>query len=202
MSELNLTFSKGTYEAFSRREIAPGFQEFKQKVFLRDHSKCTYCGFTASHHMWVVNRDQNYSNNVMSNLQTVCPLCMQCFFIENVNSMGGGGTLIYLPEVSQSDLNGLCHSLFCAIANATVHEKTAQDLYNTLKLRNAPVESAYGEGRSDPKIFGEMVLNTPIDNIEIISEKVLRDLRLLPNLNRFKKQIQDWSSDAAATALM
>ena len=75
-----------------------------------------------------------------------------------------------------------------------------QDVYNTLKLRSNPVEAAYGEGRSDPKIFGEMVVNTPIDTIERVSNEILKDLRLLPNLNKFKQQIQDWSSDAAATA--
>ena len=91
-------------------------------------------------------------------------------------------------------------SLFCAIANATIHERTAQDIYNTLKLRSNPVELAYGESRSDPKIFGEMVINTPIDRINEISQEVLKDLRLLPNLNKFKQQIQDWSRDAAASS--
>ena len=200
MTELNLCFSKGAYEVFAKREIAAGFQEFKKKVFARDHNKCLFCGFRASKHMWVVNKDKNYNNNKLSNLMTVCPLCRQCLFVEHTNSMGGGGILIHLPEMTQADLNGLCHTLFCAIANATIHERTAQDVYNTLKLRSNPVESAYGEGRSDPKIFGEMVINTPIDKIESVSNEILRDLRLLPNLNKFKQQIQDWSSDAAATA--
>lgn len=200
MSELKLKFSRGSYEAFAKRELMNGFENFKQKVLERDHYKCRYCGFRASKHMWVVNKDGNYRNNKMSNMATACPLCKQCLFVEHVNSMGGGGVLIFLPEMSQEDLNGLCHSLFCAIANATVHEQTAQDTYNTLKLRSNPVEKAYGEGRSDPKIFGEMVLNTPVDNIDSIATDILRDLRLLPKLTDFKQQIKDWSQDAAATA--
>ena len=200
MKVLNLRFARESYDMFSRREIAPGFEEFKKKVFSRDHNKCMYCGFRATSHMWIVNCDGNYRNNTMSNMVTACPLCKQCHFIEHVGSMDGGGVLIYLPEMKQAELNGLCHSLFCAIANATIHERTAQDIYNTLKLRSNPVELAYGESRSDPKIFGEMVINTPIDRINEISQEVLKDLRLLPNLNKFKQQIQDWSRDAAASS--
>ena len=200
MSNFSLCFSSGSYELFAKRETTDGFESFKQKVFERDQHKCLFCGFRATKHMWVVNRDRNYRNNKMSNMATACPLCKQCFFIEHVNAMGGGGTLIYLPEMTQADVNGLCHSLFCAIANATVHERTAQDTYNTLKLRSNAVESVYGEGRSDPKVFGEMVLNTPIEGIEKISYDVLRDLRLLPKLASFKQQIKDWSQDASVAS--
>ena len=200
MVSLNLRFSKGSYEVFSKREATKGFDSFKQKIFERDHHKCLFCGFRATKHMWVVNKDGNYRNNKMSNMATACPLCKQCLFVEHVNAMAGGGILIYLPEISQADLNGLCHSLFCAIANATIHERTAQDTYNAFKLRSNPVEKAYGEGRSDPKIFGEMVLNTPLDRIDAIASEVLKDLRLLPKLTDFKQQIQDWSQDAATTA--
>lgn len=198
---LQLTYSNGRYEVFAKRENMDGFEQFKQKVFDRDKRKCAFCGFTASHHMSVVNIDGNYRNNKMSNLATACPLCKQCLFVDQANAMGGGGILIYLPEVTQADLNGMCHALFCAIANATVHEKTAQDAYNTLKLRSAPVEKAYGEGRSDPKVFGEMVLNTPVDGIDKIANDVLKDLRLLPRLTDFKQEILDWSRDAATAAV-
>ena len=199
MENLEIRFSKAGYEAFSKREVMPGFSDFKRKVLERDHYKCRYCGFRATKHMSVVNRDGNYRNNKMSNMLTACPLCKQCLFVERVPVMGGGGVLILMPEMSQADLNGLCHSLFCAIANATVHERTAQDTYNTLKLRANPIEETYGEGRSDPKIFGEMVLNTPIDGIDKIAGRILKDLRLLPKLTDFKQQIKDWSQDAAAT---
>ena len=200
MVALELKFSRGSYETFAKRECMDGFVTFKKKVLERDHYKCAYCGFRATKHMWVVNKDGNYHNNKVSNMLTACPLCKQCLFVEHESSMGGGGTLIHLPEISQADLNGLCHSLFCAIANATIHERTAQDTYNALKLRSNPVEAAYGEGRSDPKVFGEMVINTPIEGIEKIANTVMKDLRLLPKLTDFKEQIKDWSQDAAATA--
>ena len=44
MKELSLCFSKGSYESFARREVAAGFQEFKKKVFARDHNKCLFVG--------------------------------------------------------------------------------------------------------------------------------------------------------------
>ena len=66
--------------------------------------------------MEVINKDENYKNNTLDNMVTACPLCAQYSFLEHVGQGEfGGGTLIYLPEVSAESLNGLCHVLFCAM---------------------------------------------------------------------------------------
>lgn len=148
--------------------------------------------------MSVVNIDQNYANNTMGNMTTACPFCKQCLFLETVGSgEDNGGVLIYMPEISQADLNGISHALFCAIANATVHEHSANNIYCALKLRSKPVESVYGEELSNPKLFGQMVLNTPGCE-KSHQNKILEGLRLLPLINNFRGQIKDWSQNAAS----
>lgn len=67
-------------------------------------------------------------------------------FIESVGVGGyGGGTLVYLPELSQAELNSLCHVLFCAITNDTGYKSSAQNIYRGFKFRSQMVEEKFGE---------------------------------------------------------
>ena len=195
--DIELKFSKRQYKNFCKRQGTPGFSEFAEKIIKRDDNTCRVCGFKGLKHMGIMNKDHNYLNNSAKNLITVCPLCLQCHFVENIGVMqNSGGTLIYMPEMTQSKLNGIVHTLFCAIANATTQEQSAQDMYNALRLRSKPIEKTYGEGRSDPKVFGEMVLNSTSENQAQLINVILKDFRILPKLSSFSDQIKDWSEDA------
>jgi len=199
LNDLNLKFGLQEWNTYQKRERLPQFQEFAKKVKKRDFDTCKFCGFTADEGMTVVNLDHNYNNNVASNLVTACPLCAQCLFVEHVGCGGdNGGVLIYLPEMTQAELNGLVHALFCAIANATMHETSAQSLYNALRLRAQVVEKTYGEGRSDPKVFGKMVINTPTTDSKSLHQHVFKNLRVLANITSFSQQIRTWSQKAAS----
>jgi len=139
--------------------------------------------------------DHNYHNNKLSNLTTACCFCAQCFFLEAVGSGDyGGGTLIYLPEISQGELNSFCHVLFCAITNDTGYKATAQSLYRSLKFRSQAIQNKLSEGTEQPAIFGQLVMDSDIKE-EQLSE-LLRDVRLLPSRARFKRQIEHWAAVA------
>ena len=132
----------------------------------------------------------------MSNLVTSCCYCTQCFFLESVGVGGyGGGTLIYLPELSQSELNSLCHVLFCAITNDTGYKESAQIIYRSFKMRSQLVEDKFGEGTSDPSILGHLI----IDSCDLTEEKksqLFKNIRLLPSRAKFRKQIELWAASA------
>lgn len=185
------------WRIFTARKADPVFQEFSKKVFRRDNYTCRFCNFQAREYQEVVNFDQNYQNNKLSNLVTACCFCTQCFFLESVGISGyGGGTLIYLPEISQTNLNSFCHVLFCAIANNTDYKNTAQNIYRTFKLRSQLVETQFGDGTSNPAILGQLLLESyPGQSLDV--QNILKDLRLLPSRASFKMQIERW----AATAL-
>ena len=108
--ELKLMASPGAWRLYSGRKADSRFKAFEQKVFQRDKYTCQFCGFQARLFQDIVNLDGDYSNNRPVNLATACCFCAQCFFLESVGVGGyGGGTLVYLPELSQAEVNSLCY---------------------------------------------------------------------------------------------
>lgn len=197
LHSIQLKSSPGAWHSFVTRNADPGFRKFSDRVLKRDHHTCQYCGFQAKQFQEVVNLDQNYHHNNLSNLVTACCFCAQCFFLEFAGrGEYGGGTLIYLPEIEQTNLNGLCHVLFCAMANATNYRSDAQSIYNNLRLRARLVEERYGENMSNPMVLGQMLVDAQVEGREEMARTVLRDLRLLPSRTRFSKQIETWAAAA------
>jgi intracellular multiplication protein IcmJ len=194
---LNLAANPSGWRLFVIRNADPKFHKFRGKIWERDEYICQFCGFQAKQHQEVVNLDQNYQNNKSANMATACCFCMQCSFLESVGKTeNSGGTLIYLPELSQSQLNALCHVLFCAMGNANDYQIDAQDIYRTLNLRAKIVEKAFGEGMSNPVALGQMLVDLNIPDRKETSGKILADVRLLPAREKFNKQIADWANAA------
>ncbi|EKE01383.1 MAG: IcmJ [uncultured bacterium] len=186
-----------SWRLFSIRKADPAFQTFSNQVFERDQYTCNFCGFQARQYQEVVNLDGNYHNNKLSNLVTACCFCSQCFFLEAVGKSDyGGGVLVYLPEISQGDLNGFCHVLFCATANATSYRIDAQSIYRGLISRSQVVEKQLGEGMSDPALLGRMLIDVPDKDRTKIWEEILMPLRLLPSNTKFAKQVDAWSQES------
>lgn len=189
---LTLSAKPGNWRYFAARKADPAFLAFCERVWQRDKHACQFCGFQAQVYQEVVNLDQDYRNNKLENLVTACCFCTQCLFLEAVGKNDyGGGTLVYLPEVTQNELNGLCHVLFCAIANATNYRADAQAIYRSLKLRSQTVEEQLGEGMSNPAMLGQLLIET-----DTAAEKILENLRLLPSRSKFSQQIDDWANAA------
>ena len=130
-------------------------------------------------------------------MATACVFCTQCFFLEaaGVGDDSGGGTLIYLPEIRQTDINSFCHVLFCAIANGTDYKDGAQSAYRNLKLRSQPIEEKFGPGTSNPAIFGQLMIDYLL-NGGSTDPNLMRDIRLLPSATKFQKQIETWAKTA------
>jgi intracellular multiplication protein IcmJ len=193
---LKLMASPSAWRLHSARNADDRFKMHEKRVFDRDKYTCQFCGFQARLYQDVVNLDGNFSNNKIDNLVTACCFCSQCFFMESVGVGGyGGGTLIYLPELSQPELNSLCHVLFCAITNDTGYKNSAQTIYRGFKLRSQAIEDKFGEGTSDPAIFGHLLIDS--GHIEDDrSERLLHDVRLLPSRAKFRKQIEGWAASA------
>ncbi len=194
--ELILRASADAWRLFSARKSDGQFKTFEQKVLERDQYTCHFCGFQAKVFQEIVNLDGNFRNNKISNLVTACVFCTQCFFLESIGLGGfGGGILVYLPELTQAEVNSICHVLFCAITNNSAYKNTAQNIYLNFKLRSSMVDNKFGEGASEPAHFGHLL----IDAAHVGQEKLLKiteGLRLLPSRARFRTQIETWASGA------
>lgn len=195
--ELTLVAKPGNWRLFAARKTDPAFLKFSERVLIRDNHMCQFCGFQAQQFQEVVNLDRNFYNTKFSNMATACCFCAQCFFLEAVGKSDyGGGRLIYLPEINQADLNGLCHVLFCAISNASSYRTDAQNIYRNLKFRSQLVEQELGEGMSNPRILGQVLIETDLKAREKIDQEVLNNLRLLPSRTKFSAQIEIWAEAA------
>lgn len=194
--KLRLVASPNSWRLYSARKVDPRFKSFEQKVFQRDRYTCQFCGFQARLYQDVINLDGDYTNNKFTNIVTACCFCAQCFFIESVGVGGyGGGTLVYLPELTQEELNSLCHVLFCAITNDTGYKNSAQTIYRSFKFRSQAVEEKFGEGTSDPAILGHLLIDAGQTSKET-TEKIFNNIRLLPSRAKFRLQIEHWAASA------
>lgn len=196
MYDLKLAVNLSGWRIFVRRREDKAFLPVSQRVYERDNYTCQYCGFQARQYQEIVNIDGNYTNNKISNLMTACCFCSQCLFIESVGlDEMGGGQLIFMPEMSQADLNSFCHVLFCAMGNGTGYQDTAQAIYRSLKFRSQPIESKFGAGTSNPATFGQLFLEYKTKTPEAPLD-IFNDLRLLPSYTKFKVQLDAWAAAA------
>lgn len=194
---LKLQAQPGAWRLHSARKANSGFQAFQAKIWQRDRYTCQFCGFQARQFQDVINIDGNYRRNKASNMVTSCCFCAQCFFLESVGVGDfGGGTLIYLPEISQPQLNSFCHVIFCAITNDTGYKASAQSIYRSFKFRSQLVEDAFGEGCSSPSTIGQLLIDSGKTELKE-QQRLLDGVRLLPSRAKFRQQIERW----AATAL-
>jgi intracellular multiplication protein IcmJ len=191
---IKLSAAPNAWRLFMLRKADPSFASFGKKIFERDNYTCQFCGFRATNYQEIINLDQNYNNNQPRNLVTACCFCAQCFFIESIGKQDyGGGTVIYLPKVTQNDLNALCHILFQTMANATDYQNEAQNLYRSLTLGSKVVEKILSEGMSDPALLGRMIIDAYMEDRVATTEKILKHLRLLPSRDKFNTQILAWA---------
>lgn len=198
-TSLVLRASASSWRMYSARKADPRFNAYEKKIWQRDRYACHFCGFQAKKYQDVVNLDSNFANNRMSNMVTACCFCAQCFFIESVGVGGyGGGTLIYLPEMSQEKLNGLSHVLFCAITNNTGYKQSAQAIYRSFKFRSQMIEDKYGEGTSDPSLMGQLIIDSGLGDQAEKFGSIFEHIRLLPSRAKFRKQIEHWAAAAVA----
>lgn len=196
MYDLQLAVNLNGWRIFIRRREDRAFLPVVEKILARDNYTCQYCGFQAKEYQEIVNRDSNYTNNKFSNLITACCFCSQCLFLESIGlDEMGGGQLIYLPEMSQTELNSFCHVLFCAMGNGTGYQESAQSIYRSFKFRSQLIENKFGAGTSNPSTLGQLILEyqakTPDADIDI-----LHNLRLLPSYTKFKVQLDAWAAAA------
>ncbi len=193
---LELSITPGAWPAFRVRRKNKKFLALSKQILERDYETCQFCGFQASDYQEVVNLDRDYRRNTRENMITACCFCAQCHFIDGIGGeQFGGGNLIYLPEMTQPEINSLCHVLFCAIANKTGYRESAQNLYRSFKFRAQHVEESYGKGASDPGVLVRMMMETNMDAPDK-QVAILKDLRLLPSRAKFKEQIEHWARTA------
>lgn len=193
LQSLTLSATHSNWRLFMVRKTDKAFLSFQKKVFRRDDYSCQFCGFQAEEYMDVVNADGSFHNNKMNNLITACCLCSQCFFMESVGrDEHSGGVLILLPEMTQIELNAMCHVLFTAIVGGTKAATQARNIYRSFKLRSQQAEKLLGEGLSQPALLGRLLVDYGEKECQAVQQQLAHSIRLLPDLQRFAEPVKTW----------
>ncbi|MEZ8241005.1 MULTISPECIES: hypothetical protein [Vibrio] len=87
----------------------PLFLSLAKKVLARDNKKCFLCDFSASKMQQVVTKNGCYKDSdfTLDNMVTVCPFCFLGQRLGHAALFDNKITFVYLPEISQPDLNNL-----------------------------------------------------------------------------------------------
>lgn len=193
-----LTAKRGNWQRFMARKSNKPFLEVQEKVLTRDDNTCRYCGFQAKQYQEIVNIDNNYENNNFNNLATACSFCAQCFFIDSLGMDGkSGGTIIYLPEINQMDLNHFCRALFCSMLREAPYKGKLQAAYLSLQDRAQPVETVFGPSTQEPTVFGQSLIDSDLTDAQF-KHPIFTELKLLPTRKYYKTQAEYWKSTVFA----
>jgi len=189
-----LTARQGNFERYQKRKRNKRFLQLAKKIHARDKNTCRYCGFQSNKYLQVVNHNHNYSNNKPSNMVTACTFCAQCFFLDSIGRDGkSGGYIIYLPEISQADLNHFCRVLFSSMLRETPYKGKLQTAFLSFKDRSQIVEQIFGPESSKPEIFGQSLIDSNFSKKQL-THPIFNYLRLLPERNFFSEEIIYWKS--------
>lgn len=137
----------------------------------------------------------------------LCQLCHSCLHLDVAGRMNAG-RIIWLPELSQEELNILCLASFVTLRKAGVYRKhsptqTMRDqivrLYKTFEKRSEAVEQFLGGGQppvsrqalSNPTYVASLILRAQKDaslDARTVAKRV-NGLRLLPYPQAFESYI-------------
>lgn len=175
-----------------------------EKVWERDKHKCFYCDFQDKKWNEIHHLNDDHEDISMDNLVTICPLCHQCFHLNLVNTTNGG-TVIWLPEFTQQELNYLLRGLFVnfetkedEIKDIKFHQM-ALSIYQSLEAREQVVSQHFYNGTSvesnerNVGAFGQMLLNLSEDEYNN-RDKFIKNFKLLASSSRFPIQMKYWKS--------
>lgn len=169
-------------------------KEMRGKILKRDNCTCQFCGFRSVKFQEIHHINNNHNDYRESNLETICPLCHQAFHLSSA-SITIGGDIIWLPEISQEQLNQLCIAIFIAEQSDDKKWKgPANTLMASLLSRTEFVNHSIANNASDPAVFADALLRLPKEFIEQ-KRDLISSFKLLPQANRFSHQIKYWSEN-------
>lgn len=130
--------------------------EVRTKVMKRDNHTCVYCGFRALRFQEVRPADPDAAprQNRPEDWVTVCHMCDQCLSLERAGFMGEG-LLIWMPEMSQPDLNHLVRALYVGRSSDDAVAEAAKRGIDALRSRRDDAKRRLGT--DDPLILATVL---------------------------------------------
>lgn len=160
-------------------------KDIKNSVLERDDYTCQCCGFRSEKYQQVHFKDHNKRNHGLDNLLTTCIFCQQCYDLEQVGHMSSGA-LIWLPELSQRELNMIAKAVYVARISQGPIADAARKIHDLLLSRKEEAERRLTT--NDPFILSTILNDYMPLGAYKKREAKLEGIRLLPLDRRIIKE--------------
>jgi hypothetical protein len=149
--------------------IKPPSKSDIEKILKRDDFGCRFCGFRAVQYQRVV--------PIAEGLVTACIFCEQVASLERT-ALIGGGVLVWLPEITQVELNHIIRAIYVARASEGSDVATlATRALDALMLRRAEAKKRLGS--DDPFVLATVLQENLTNGEYAAALPKLEGIRLL-----------------------
>jgi intracellular multiplication protein IcmJ len=202
LSFLPLTLGVGRSSGAGGGGGKPPTKTEAEKILKRDDFTCRFCGFRAVQYQRIVPTSDGFV--------TSCSFCEQVVALDRAGIMAGG-ILIWLPEITQAELNHIARAIYVARADNGTMEPIATRAFDALIGRR--VEAKKRLGSDDPMLLATVLHEHIKDSERDAAVAKLEGIRLMPldkhmvrtrggDANGFPQIVKFWRSEAGPFADM
>lgn len=152
-----------------------------EKTMERDGYACRCCGFMSKKYQRVIPQRDIDATAKEGDLITICTFCEMTASLDRAG-LASAGFLIWLPEISQGELNNIARALYVARASDTPLAKAAVRALEVLTARRAEAKKRLGT--DDPLILATALYEQLDDKAYAARTAKLEGIRFLP-LDRY-----------------
>lgn len=173
-----------------------------KKIHKRDDHSCQFCGFKSLKYQEIQFLGENLKNAGDDQYVTACTFCHQCFHLDRIAFMQSG-TLIWLPELTQTELNNICRAIYIARITQGPIADAARDALDMLMDRKSEARNRLGT--DDIKVLATIFQdfmeakeyqhrNTRLEGFRILplDRRLVREGEL--EFNQFPQMLAYWRS--------
>lgn len=125
-------------------------EDFEKSVFERDQYTCQFCHFKSEKYQKIQFTGEASEKLSADDYLTACTFCYQCFHIDEIPRMQSG-SIIWLPEMTQAELNNITRAIYIARITQGPMADTARDALEVLMRRKDEAKNKLGT--DDPRIL-------------------------------------------------
>ncbi len=159
-------------------------KEQAERVLHRDGFACRCCGFTSRKFQrvipWAASAEEGEGGFI-----TVCTFCESCQELDRAG-LAGTGTLIWLPEMSQAELNHLARAIYVARATSDPLAAAASRALEILLGRRTEAKKRLGT--DDPLLLATALQENVDEKTYAARAAKLEGVRFLPADRFFVKR--------------
>jgi len=149
-----------------------------EKTLWRDAFACRCCGFTSKKYQRVIPfGSQAGQEDGADSLITVCTFCEMCFALERAGHTTSG-ILVWLPELSQAELNHVMRAIYVARASENPLKAAASRTLEVLVSRRGEAKKRLGT--DDPLLFATALQEEVDDKTYAERTAKIEGIRLIP----------------------